>query len=84
VIILLLIAEEITEKLNVLSRELINLDIKSDAGISGKRTIVTVSEISFKEDRRDNLSLALAVISDCLTIYFNNENGYILFYFILF
>jgi hypothetical protein len=84
VIILSLIAEKIIEKINVLSRELINLGTGSDASISGERAIVIISEISFKEDRRDNFLFTLTVVSGCLTMYFNNENGHTLFCFILF
>jgi hypothetical protein len=84
VVMLSLVAEKITEELNVLSRELINLGTGSDAGISGEGAVVTMSETNFKENRKNNLSLTLAVVGGCLTMYFGNKNGHTLFYSILF
>jgi hypothetical protein len=82
VIMLSLVAEEITEEFNVLPRELVSLSTGSDVGISGRGAVVTVSETSFKKNRKDNPSLT--VVGGCLTMYFNNENGHALFCFILF
>jgi hypothetical protein len=81
VVVLPLVAEEITEELNVLPRELVSLGTGSDAGISGGGAVVAVSETSFEEDRRDGPSPA--VVGGCLAMYFGNENGYALFCSIL-
>jgi hypothetical protein len=79
--VLPLLAEEITKEINVLPQELVNLGTRSNVGISGKRAVVIMFKTNFKEDRRDNLSLTLV---GYLTMYFGSENGYTLFYFILF